>query len=170
MFTAEGKSAITVRSGEMHRVYALYGCSRGRAALRGPNTMECTAEGCKQYEAFEVEPMRGPTMESRFVTATALLGDKTLYVWGAKHPWFGGLQMKLAWGAELAAAPTRVILDDLVDGGEVGAAGRVRDFKLFGGTTEALLLLLLDDGRELAMRIDADGSVRPEQVRWTEPK
>jgi len=74
--------------------------------------------------------------------------------------------MKLAPGSELDSAPARLILDDAVDGGQVHAAGLVGELQLFGGASEALLVVLLDDGRELVMRIEADGSVRPEQVRW----
>lgn len=160
-------SALVV--GEGAGVFRLRDCNRGRVMLDGARPLECTAKGCAARDAFDVNPTETAVSRPRYRTTETLLGDKALYVWGGKPGANGGVFMKLAAGAELGIAPPQLILDDAVDAGQVHVAGLAADLRLMGGTTEALLIVLLDDGRELAMRISADGSVRPAKVEWAKP-
>lgn len=131
--------------------------------LEGGKPLDCTRGGCASRDALEVNPPVTTAQEPRFRTAETVLGDNALVVWGAKPGADGGVFMKLAPSSEIGNAPARLILDDAVDGGQVEVAGLARDLQLFGGTSEALLIVLLADRRELALRNAADGSVRPRQ-------
>jgi hypothetical protein len=157
--------AKVVAAGEKGGVYRLLGCAQGRVVLDGSDPIECTRGGCAARKALDQEPRRTP-----FRSAEAPLDDHNLHVWVSEHGWHNGVRLELARPLRgRLNVPNRRILDDAVSGGQVHTTGLVNQLQLFGGDRAALLIVLLDDGRELALRIDATGSARPAPVEWVEP-
>jgi hypothetical protein len=79
-------------------------------------------------------------------------------VWAAGDR--GALRMRMAKPDLFAKAKDVVVLDDLVSGGKVAGESTLLGFRLFARGTFAVLLVSTVAGLH-ALRIDADGSVRP---------
>ena len=147
----------------------LLGCHGSTATLvlaRGRSVEHdaCTSAGCTatRVSARQID-REWPWGDLRNKPVRAVdLGGSLLAVWAAGDR--GGLRMRMAKPDLFAKAKDVVVFDDLVSGGKMAGESTLLGFRLFARGKFAVLLVSTLAGLH-ALRIDADGSVRPWPAR-----
>ncbi|MDI1448437.1 hypothetical protein [Polyangium sp. 6x1] len=135
----------------------------GASASHEVRRASCTKDTCKPIVLTVDELFRGrdamsrpaPPMSGESPVLAASFGERLLVVWRTPD---AGVRARIATPAAITTAPDVVVYDEASQ--DVNGAGRLHAMRLFPRGDAALLLLHAVSGIK-AIRIGADGTVRP---------
>jgi hypothetical protein len=119
----------------------------------------CTPAGCEAHTVTMADLLAGEIgLQPKITPQLASIRDELVVLWHAGQR--GGVRLRVAPAAEIAAARDTIAFDDLVKDGAVQPTGTLLGTRLLAAEDFAVLLLATEKGLH-ALRIDPDAKVTP---------